>query len=212
MKSLIALLFILSMSLSAFATSKVDQYFELGTSLDWNKSTSIAKDSSEKVQHNLTIQATKGYVFKKHWDFSLGLRYAKLAADQAKHGNGTKRYGARVGLKYVFSKRPSFIKHYHKTWMTPYVGVAYQWGRLSPHTIVVPISAEQTIELQAKTEVPSYIASVGVRCFMTKNLAITWDLSYSKGKTVTTNKASLMKLKNENFTEIKPSLSFVYFY
>ncbi|MBE8162850.1 MAG: porin family protein [Bdellovibrionaceae bacterium] len=203
MKLLIALLFTLSMSVSAAAKSKVVKYFELGTSLDWNKKT-VSKGDKETKQANFTLQATKGYIFKKHWDFSLGLKYAKLAEDQIA-GKDVKRYGARVSVKYVFNKQAPLVKHHHKTWMTPYLGVGYQWFRLSPHGI-------GDSKIVAKTEIPSYILSAGIRCFITKNLAATWDLSYYTGKQVTKNKATRAELSNLKIAELNPSLSFVYFY
>lgn len=218
MKLLITLLFTLSISISTFAGSKVKKYFELGTSLDWNKETRIADNgtdskNSEKTLSNFTLKATKGYIFKERWDLSLGVQYKNLAKDQvlSMDGKDVKAYGVRVAIKYVFSKRPSLIKHYHKRWMTPYLGVAYQLSRLSPHGRLGP-DGNLVSGIILKTEKPSYILSAGVRCFKTKNLAVTLDLSYIVGKQISTNKSDGKEMANVEFKEINPSLSFVYFY
>lgn len=210
MKLLIALLFTLSISVFASAKAKVDKYFELGTSLKWKKTRLSSPDvaGGEEVSA-LEIRATKGYIFKKHWDVSFGVKYSKSGEDQglgAGKGKGPKGYGAQLGFKYVFNKRPGLMKHHHKTWMTPYIGVAYQWRRFSPHFV------EPTSTIIAKTLEPGYLVSAGVRCFMAKNLAITWDLSYRMAKRVTTNKTSGAELANFKVREINPSMSFVYFY
>lgn len=206
MKLLITLLFASSISISTFAKSKVEQYFELGTSLNWNTETVTVDEVDEKLT-SFTLRATKGYIFNKHWDVSLGAQYQKLAELEKQFGKDVKSYGVRLGVKYVFNKRPGFIKRHHKKWMTPYVGVAYQLTRLSPHDAV-----SETLVVKAKTEIPTYIVSAGIRCFMTNNLAIVWDLSYSTGKQITTGKDSGEEFNNLKVTQLNPSISFAYFY
>lgn len=211
MKLLIALLFTSSISISTFAKSKVDKYFELGTSLDWNKETTTVGGVDSNTT-NFTIQATKGYIFKKHWDVSLGFKYISKS-NQKVLDLSPKSYAAQVAVKYVFSKRPGLVRHHHKTWMTPYVGLAYQWRRYSPHAIPHPVTGLPVPDRSAKTVEPGYVASLGVRCFMKKNMAVTWDLSYRTAKQITTDKGSgAEELKNIKVTELNPSLSFVYFY
>lgn len=208
MKLLIALLFTLCMTNLALA--KVSNYFELGTSLQWSKSevTGVNRD----IFRNIILQVTKGYIFKEHWDISAGVRYAKLSEDQVR-GDNVKQYAAQFGVKYLFGKYPGLIRNHHKAWMTPYVGLAYQWRRLSPHGVPNPQFPGTLVpELVVKTLEPGYLISAGIRYFVKKNLAITWDLSYRKAKRVTTNKANGTELASDKVTDINPSLSFVYFF
>lgn len=208
MKLLIALLCTLSLSVSALAkkSQKVTQYFELGTSFSLGKTKVQGKEDAV----NFVLQASKGYIFNNRWDLSLGLRYAESGADKTiKPKSNPKQYAAQVAVKYLFKKRPGLIKHHHhKSWMVPYVGLAYQWRRFSPH--IVP--TDKKALTGAKTLEPGYLVSAGVRCFMKKNLAMTLDISYRKATRVTTIKASGAELANTKITELRPSLSFVYFY
>ncbi|MBE8221716.1 MAG: hypothetical protein HAW60_03195 [Bdellovibrionales bacterium] len=213
MKLLIALLFVSSIAMPTFAKRKarkhrvvknqVDKYFEIGTSIDISKETNTAGTVTSDKENNITLRAAKGYIFNKKWDVSLGVQYKRLA-EYKNLGLEPKAYGAKLAVKYIFKKRPSLVKHYHKTWMTPYVGAAYRWIRVSP------FGATKASSL--KLEEPGYILSVGTRCFMTKNLAATFDLSYIVGKKVITNTINGTEIKNEKTKEINPSLSFVYFY
>lgn len=215
MKLLIALLFTLSLPTFAFAKAqhKIKKYFELGTSFSLNteKVNGVEEDSI------LVLQASKGYIFNNRWDVSLGLKYMYKKSDQTSAMNAPgatkqaikpKSYAAQLAVKYIFKKRPGLIKRHHKTWITPYLGVAYQWRRFSPHAVNI----SKGVDVNSQTTEPGYIVSAGFRCFMTKNLAATWDLSYRKAIRTTQVKSSGAKLATVNIKEWKPSLSLVYFY
>lgn len=196
MKLLIGLL-LLTLSTVTFAGHKVERYFAVGPNLHWNSTTTTTNGVDTKSS-SFGFGVSNGYIFNKHWDLFVGLNYGQSS------GSDAKTYGGKVGVKYIFNKRPGLIKHHHKTWMTPYVGVSYDATRMSPQ--------ELEDDEVAKTTNSGYAVSVGVRCFMRANLGVAWDLSYHVSDKVQTNKTSGAEISNLKTKQIVPSISFFYFY
>lgn len=179
-KLLSLLLFVVQIPTLTFASSKVTQYFALGTSLKLNtQKTKFKNNQADTKFSNLYLHFAKGYIFNKHFDVAVGLHFIKEEAKEV-DGNKPKNYAADVAVKYLFNKYNIAKRHYHNDFIVPYVGLGLKWSRFSPHT-----EAGQV----AKTTKLSSVVSVGLRYFITSNLAIAGDVSYSdtKGSTRTSS-------------------------
>lgn len=167
MKLLIALLFVLPLSVQAghYKHKKsgyhrfhknVKHYLTVGTALDFFSQ----KVGNEKTT-SYAIQIGKGLIFKKKYDLSFLLGYDKNATN--------KNYNVKLATKYLFVDALSRHKKVVGTWV-PYLGFSVGLYNL------------KNLAMGAKDKLKVFGVSAGNRFAISSNMMMSLEYAYQRGK------------------------------